>query len=729
MMKTGLGRYLVLTLVTIFSALSGALVRDAHAGAPPVDAGYAVAEIVTERQVIVPGDVFLGALRLTIDPNWHVYWINAGDSGLAPEIRWVDQQGFEFGAFRFPAPYEMPLEGLMNYGYKDELILPFEIRVPADLPTDGLVRLTANAGWLICEDICIPEEAELFLTLELGESPVEDAAGMDVIARALSQIPVELAGTASYQTQDGVYLLDISAPALALAAKTAANARFYPYGHEILHPAPQSPQWGPAGVRLTLTAAPGFAIPEEGLKGVLVLDPTEPDGIRAAYEIIARLGPAQEGVSGLPFAAAANKGSGGGSGLALGMLGWMTLIGSALLGGLILNLMPCVLPVLSIKAVGLTQAAAHDAAMLRHHGLAYAAGVVLSFIVLAGLLVALRAAGEQVGVGFQLQQPALVAVLALVMFVVGLNLLGVFEIGSAFAGAGQGLTEKPGAAGAFFTGVLAAVVGAPCIGPFLGAAAGVAVTQPAPIVLALFGLIGLGMSLPFLVLSFVPALARRIPRPGAWMNTFKQAMAFPMFGAALWLLWVLAGQTEGSGAVLALIAGMLLIGFAFWLVGISKGRLARVVGAAVLLVGLAAPVAFAARDLGSGPVPDVLVTAEVEGFEAGVWSPEAVAEARAAGKGVFVDFTARWCVTCQVNKRTTLSRPDVQAAMAEANVVFLEADWTNRDDAIAKELALHGRAGVPLYLFYAPGTAGEEPVILPQVLSPAFVIERVSAKS
>ncbi len=369
--------------------------------------------------------------------------------------------------------------------------------------------------------------------------------------------------------------------------------------------------------------------------------------------------------------------------------------------------MPCVLPVLTIKAAGLVHTA-HNPKESRAHGLAYLGGVVVCFAAIGGILIALRAAGEQAGLGFQLQYPPITAFFALVMFAVGLNLLGVFEMGGSLMGVGSGLAERGGTSGAFFTGLLAAFVGAPCVGPFMAPAFATALAQPAPVVMAVFVVVGIGLAAPFVLLSFTPAFAKVLPKPGRWMETFRQVLAFPMFITVLWLLWVLAGQS-GPDGIIAVLAGGIALGFGIWLAKkIGQGTAGRIVASLVILAAFVVP-----------SVSTTWLKAEASTeISANAWSPEKVAELQAEGRVIFVDFTARWCVTCQFNK-TALHDASVARAFTDLNVAFLEADWTNKDKVIASELAKHGAAGVPLYLVYP--ASGAAPQKLDQILTPGMI--------
>lgn len=700
----------------ILSWLFVATVQPARA--EPVDAGHAVAEIISERSTIVPGDRFLAALKLVMDEHWHVYWRNAGDAGIPPSIRWTDPAGATTGEFYWPAPHTIPLEGLMNYGYGEEVVLPFEVVVPADLQPGEALTMSGTGEWQICLDICIWESADLTLILPIGETPVSNEISAASISAALAASPQEIAGAGHVERDGANFRLGVEDQTFAAVLKSASNVRFYPFNHEIEHFPEQPLAVSDKGGVLTLEA--GFLAPEGAapLEGVVVVEQT--GGDRPAFHIVAQPGAIPDGLGATPFTpkqAAAPVAPGAGFGQILVWLGF------GLLGGLILNLMPCVLPVLSIKANGLMHAAHEGDHSIRTHGLAYFAGVVLCFIAIGAVMLMLRAAGEQAGLGFQLQYPPIVLGLAFLMFLIGLNLLGVYEIGTSLSNTGAGLAQKKGGAGAFFTGLLAAIVGAPCVGPFLAASLGAVVTsQPAWVVMAFMIAMGAGMASPFLALSFFPALARAMPKPGRWMETVKQFLAFPMFLTAVGLMWVFAGQAGADMTMLAL-AGIVAAMFGIWLLKRFSGAIGKGLGAAALIAGLIAPVVLSAGAAAPAAVSASAAVAVEGEVEHAAWTPEKLAELRAQGRPVFVDFTARWCVTCQFNKKTALQTREVEAAFIENDVVFLTADWTNRDDIIAAELAAHGRAGVPLYLFYPPNS--DAPVTLPQLLRPQSVIKEI----
>jgi thiol:disulfide interchange protein len=682
------------------------------ANAQPVKTGHAEASLIAERAAAAPGDQFLGALKLDLEGGgWHVYWKNVGDSGLPPQIEWTLPEGVTIGDFVWPAPHAIPLATLMNYGYEHQLVLPFQITLPPSYKAGDTLELNGHATWLICLETCIPEEANVTLRVPVGAAPRENAEASALISASLAATPQPLSGAAAVErTTDGFRIAAIDAD-MAAAMKTAAAVRFFPDGHELVHAAPQAIQYGADGVTFDVTASEYAPKGQTPLSGAVVIDAK--DGARKAWLVNAEPGALPAGATGAKF-------GGAGGGASLGLVALVSLLGAAFLGGLVLNLMPCVLPVLSIKAAGLVHTA-HDPKQARAHGIAYTIGVLVCFAAIGAILAALRIAGEQAGLGFQLQYPPMVAIFALLMFAVGLNLLGVFEIGGSLMNVGGGLAEKGGTQGAFFTGVLAAFVGAPCVGPFMAPAVGVAISQPWPVVIGVFLVIGLGLAAPFLVLSFTPALARLLPKPGKWMATFRQVLAFPMFLTAIWLLWVLGGQTGADGVILV-IAGAVLLAFGIWLAGkIGANAFGKVAAGLVIVAALIGPAALSnslSAPAGEGETMSVAGATVSE-----PWSPERVAQLRSENRVIFVDFTARWCATCQVNKRIALDSEAVRSAFADYNVAFLIADWTNRDSVIAAALAEHDRAGVPLYLVYP--ASGDEPAVLPQILSSSLVVKAI----
>ena len=664
---------------------------------------HARVSLVADAKAAVPGSTLWAAVVLDQDSGWHTYWRNPGDAGEATQIAWTLPDGWRAGGIDWPVPRRLPLGPIMNYGYEGRAVLPVPISIPAGAKPGAPAHLSAKVDYLICAEVCVPGEAIAQLDLPVAAGPAApDPAGHAIIQSALANTPRQGAVTATFQANGGAVRLSVAGSALAGA--DAANAYFFPYDSSAIDQAkPQTIERGPRG--LTLALAPGAAFsgktPSQ-LAGALVI-------AGRGYDLAASAGPPLAGTSGQAVSASAAAPAG-----ALGL--WLAMA-YAFVGGLILNLMPCVFPILSMKAAALA-GHSEDRAQARVQALAFLGGVVVSFLVLAGALLVLRAAGSAVGWGFQLQSPTLVALLALVMLAAALNLSGLFELGTSLQGLGGGLAARGGAIGAVFTGVLAVVVAAPCTAPFMGPALGYALTQPATFAMAVFLALGLGFAAPFTLVAFTPALIRLLPRPGAWMAVFRKAMAFPMYAAAAWLAWVLA-QQSGAAGLARLLAAAVVLALAAWLFGLSQER--RAAGRAAPVLGGAAFLSL----IGAGLVAAAPLGASA--LTAQPWSPQAVAQARAAGHPVLVNFTAAWCVTCQVNERVAFSNPSVARAFHKANAVYLVGDWTNRDAAIGQALQAQGRIGVPLYLLY--DAKGDAPTVLPQLLTPQAVARALEQAS
>lgn len=683
-------RFLLPFLLALLVAPPSALAADASAATDHVKA-----RLVSSQAAVAPGQRFTVALEQDIKAHWHTYWRNPGDSGQATTLAWT---GAEAGPIQWPKPAVQPIGPLVNYGYEGRVALLMDLTVPADASVGGRFKPVAEVRWLVCKDVCIPEQVTLGLDLAVAAAgqPGPDAAQIDEWRRAVPQ-------PAPFAVQ-----LKAAPQGVQMAGPTAGVTQAYFFADAwgaVAHSAPQALKAGADGWTLDLPAGDDPLAAGKPLSGVIVLTTAAGEQawtVSAAMPEGAGKGPGPADLAAPADAPAAPP---------VADLGLLPALALALLGGLILNLMPCVFPVLSIKALALVNKGDHKA-----EGLAYTAGVLASFAVLAAVLIALRAGGQQVGWGFQFHSPVFVGVVAYLLFIVGLNLSGLFDIGGGFTGIGSSLATRQGLAGSFFTGVLAAVVATPCTAPFMGAALAFALAQPAAVMLAVFLALGLGLALPFLILAFWPAAQRWLPRPGVWMDTFKQALAFPMYGAVVWLLWVLAQQAGPDGVALVLI-GLVLIAFGLWWRNAS-GRSA--VGTAAALAGV-----VLALGLSSGikPVGAAAPAAGSAAYEP--YSAERLAELRGQNKPVFVNMTASWCISCLVNERVALSRPEVAEAFAKAGVVYLKGDWTREDPAITAVLKAHGRSGVPLYLYYAPGASQAQ--VLPQILTPGLVIEAVSS--
>ena len=695
-----------------FLTLLFALFFVAPAAAQVDDLPKVHARLIAEHDAVAPGGTVTIAFEQVIRPGWHTYWLNPGDVGQPTTLDWSLPAGWKGAALQWPYPIRLPVGGFMDFGYEGKVWLLSEVTAPPAATPGSTVTLSAKVSWLVCKEVCIPEEATLTLPIAVGTSLATPHAADFAAARA--RLPTPSPWATRYRMANG---LDLYVAARPLITAHPVSANFFPFDNgAVVGTAPQTLGFASDGI--VLRTQPGNAFVKKGgaLKGVLVLKSS--DGSTQAIEISALPGPVPAaqfdtpaaGPLGLPPIDAG--GPGAVAALLLAML-------FAFLGGLILNLMPCVLPILAMKAFALSSQAGRDRAEAVRESFAYGAGAILSFVGLGGLLIALRAGGDAIGWGFQLQEPVIVAGFALLMLGVGLNLSGVFEI--AGFGGGDHLTRRRGEAGSFFTGVLAVAVAAPCTAPFMAAALGYALTQPAIFALAIFLMLGLGFAAPFVLIGISPMLMRALPRPGAWMLRFKQALAFAMYGTAAWLVWVVAQQT-GANGVAAVLAAAVAIGFGAWIWGVSRSYSprGRGIGALATLIVLVVALSFLAL-LKSAPAQSASIN--VTGIPSEPYTAARLASLRADKRAVFVNATAAWCITCLVNDEAALSRDRVRQVFAQKHIAYIVADWTRRDPAITALLAVHGRSGVPLYLYYAPGAA--QPLVLPQILTENEVLAAI----
>lgn len=691
---------LIAWIIAIATAWGAFSIPLSPAWANPVQ-NKVQAQLVSEVKTIQPGTPFWVALHFKIRPGWHTYWQNPGDSGIRPTIDWSLPTGIKAGEIVWPHPERLPVEPLMNFGYKNEVYHLIEIVPNPDLSNNSPTTLRARASWLVCEVECIPEEATLDLTLPVSaKPPLPNESWTAAFDQTLQAVPKQLPWTAVVKMNAEQMELHVDIPNI--RAGQIEKVTFFPYEDGVItNAAEQKVAFGDDG--LTLSLERGYQTELDTLNGVLVIQ-EKLDGQTATQAFSIQ---AQAGTAAAPSNTASAE-----ENTPL----WQALL-FALLGGVILNLMPCVFPVLSLKALSIARTAQQSPRQARLHGIAFSAGVLTSFVTLASLLIALRAIGQQIGWGFQLQSPVFVTLMTYILFAVGLSLSGVFMVGSSWMGIGQGLATKSGYTGEFFTGVFATVMATPCTAPFMATAVGVALTQSAPIAIAIFATLGFGLALPYLVLSFTPAWRRRLPKPGAWMETFQQLLAFPMYAAAAWLIWVLTQQT-GTNGLAAALTGIIFISFAAWLhqkTGTLRSFRRRL-GLLGALLALGAAITSASL-IGSAPTP-IQVNSGL------AWEPYAVerlANLRSSGKPVFVNFTASWCISCMVNERVALDQPEVVAAFQEKGVTLLKADWTNRNSTITQALRTFGRSGVPLYVLYPSVTEKAEPIVLPQVLTTSVV--------
>lgn len=698
-------------------AASGFAVASLALAQAPAPAERKVqAALIAPTTAFLPGKPFVVGLRQQIAPHWHTYWINPGDSGEPTRLTWELPPGFTASAIQWPIPEAIRVGPLMNYGYSDRLLLPVTITPPADY--DGAsVTLKAKAEWLVCEKICIPEDQVVTLTLAKAAPgaalpPSTDATAFETTRRAM---PVKLDWPVSATLAGKRITLSVTAPALDRQRIKSAEFFAEKWG-AVDHPAPQKLKWTKDGFTLELSGGE-LASPSQmpHIGGVLVLtEKLDGRDVRQGFSVSAPVKAAAAGTASTPGAVeSGGVPDGVGSGIAL----WQAIL-FAFLGGAILNLMPCVLPILSLKVMALAR---HGGGEARRGGIAYLAGVMVSFTVLAALLIGLRMAGEQLGWGFQFQSPTFVLAMIALFFALGLSMSGVFDIGGNLVGAGENLTHRAGLSGSFFTGVLATVAATPCTAPFMGAAIGYALTRPAIETVLVLEALGIGFALPIVLLSFSGAVARLLPKPGAWMETLKQVLAFPLYATVAWLVWVLSIQTGSSGV---LAAGVLLVG-----VGLAAWWLGRPVGSPWLRTGVAAAMALAvfATAMSLTGAPQTTNTAAaparpgVEMGDAVPYSAQRVAELRRQGKAVFVNFTAAWCISCKVNERIALSTDGFRRGLDQYGITYVKGDWTNKNDEIAQVLRSFGRAGVPLYLLY-PADPSAKAVVLPQLLTEAMVL-------
>ena len=663
----------------------------------PVDTGKVNASLVSSHDVVPPGGRFHIALRTELDPHWHTYWRNPGDSGEPVHVEWKVSEGVTIGDIHWPLPQTLATGPIINYGFEGTPLFPVEFTVPATAEPGSVMIFDADFYYLVCKDVCIPEQGKASLPIKVGSAEIDTRWDGEIKA-ALAATPKAGKITGGIKKSgDNVIIGVENIPASA----DLSAAHFFPYDQGVLgHSQAQIVTIGKQGLEISTLAEYLWDedLPET-FSGVLAFSK---NGERIGQEVTLNVGQTVD--IGLAATTTAGKTAIGGVTL------WTAIIG-ALIGGLILNLMPCVFPVISIKALSIAKSAHGERAAIKREAWLYTAGVIATFLLLTFILLAFKAGGSEIGWGFQLQSPKVVGVLAVLLFVIGLNLLGLFEFGTGLQNTGSELTQKSGAAGSFFTGALAVVVATPCTAPLMAGAVGYALASPALITLAVFMALAIGFALPFLLIAYVPGLLSKLPKPGPWMERFKEILAFPMFAAAIWLVWVLSLQA-GEDGVLYVLAAMLAAGFAIWCLK-RTGGLAKAFAAVAILAAIALPISTYPKQVN-------LV------HETDAWSSARVSELQAEGRSIFVDFTAAWCVTCKVNEKVVLDQERTKKLFQDTNTAFLIADWTNKNDVIAQELAKYGRAGVPLYLVYNQNSVSPE--ILPQVLTYDVIRDAIAGK-
>jgi len=700
--------------------------KNPHAAA---DAAHLHVELLVPENSLVKGAKPNPAgLYFKLEPGWHIYWQNAGDSGEPPHVKWTLPDGISTSPLQFPAPKRLPLGPLMDFGYENEVVFPFSIQV-ARTAKSGPADLHAKVDWLVCREVCIPGKAELDLIRNVSERPANSIlSGSDaaLIKRFTAQIPkLPPSGfKAVFQPAGSGFRVLIT------TGRRETTAEFFPADQNVLdNPAPQNLTPTSKGLILDLKKDANLTANPVQLQGVLELSGG------SAFDLVALPGVVPGAAHASVAMAAANEAASPSAPVAAqqsfqqssspiaprapvsSASELLKASGLAFLGGLLLNLMPCVFPVLFIKGLALVRSGSEERHVLRAHGFVYAAGILVSFWALVGALVALRAAGSHLGWGYQFQSPIFLALMASLLFFLGLSLAGQFEIGLTLTSAGGSLAAKQGYAGSFFTGVLAVIVATPCTAPLMGAAIGYALQQSVAVTFAVFSALALGLAAPYVALTLQPTWTRFLPRPGVWMDLLKQATAIPIFATVIWLAWVLA-QAYGATILATLLACLLLVAIAGWFLGRWPATRWATAVASIILLGVIAVSVFTPAKLAATAPVSSMPSAQ------GMWEPwsaEEVSRYQSQSRPVFVDFTASWCLSCQVNERVALSRPEVQKAFADANVALLRADWTQHDDAIGQALASLGRSGVPAYALYLPGE--KSPRLLPEVLTPGIVTE------
>lgn len=669
------------------------------------------AELVAHApQGVEAGKPLWLGLQIEHQPDWHTYWKNPGDSGLPTTLTWQLPAGVTAGEIAWPTPAKLPVGPLMNYGYKGKVLLPVPATVTSAFAGNTL-EIKLSAQWLVCKDVCIPQQGDFALSVPARASTALHGAAFDA---AWATVPEAVAGAkAQAELVDGAKTLRVSVSGLPAALQGQALAFFAETAGVIEPAAKVDARWDGSVWRADVPVAyQRFESPAQ-MNAVLVA-PGAKAGVQVGFAIAGSWPAIVAPGAAPPQAALPAPPPAPGLSFGLALL-------FALVGGALLNLMPCVFPILSLKLLGFA-GHAHSRRALLEGGIAYSAGVVLSFVALAALLLLLRAGGEQIGWGFQLQSPVFVAALAVLFTVIALNLAGLFEFGTLLPSTLATARLRHPLADSALTGVLAVAVASPCTAPFMGAALGLAFTLPAVQALSLFATLGLGMALPYLAASAWPRVAQAMPRPGVWMATFKTAMAFPMLATVVWLAWVL-GQQTGNDGVVALLGVLVALAFALWAWGrIDSGRIGRAVWSTSGVVLLGAVLTWALPSWREASAATSVASLDDRWQP---WSRERVAALNAEGRTVFVDFTAAWCVTCLVNKRTTLGDAAVLADFDARRVALMRADWTRRDAAISDELSRLGRHGVPVYALYKPGQA--MPTLLPELLSPQLVRDALAA--
>jgi thiol:disulfide interchange protein DsbD len=640
-------------------------------------------DIYPSHNAIMTGEPFEIAIQQTIRNGWHTYWYNAGDSGEPLSIEWDPPKDVMVSDLKFPTPKKIYYDPLVNYGYEGAPIYLQNITLSDNYKGDTLT-LNGEAFWLVCEEICIPESQDIAIEIPVAENQSE--INKNIFKSARAAMPQQVDWPAQLSQYEGQAVLTLNVPKTLFNQFT--DVEIFPY------------DWGV----MATTATAISDINED--EGTVTLSQTYGD--RDIAELINPRFVLKTGNASYEVAAETDTIM---SIVPEGAPSLILVLFFAFVGGIILNLMPCVFPVLSMKALSLVKLSGQERKHAKASGLAYTAGVVVSFLAIAATLLILREGGEAIGWGFQLQNSYVITALAALLFLVSLNLFGFFEFGNKLSGVGSSFASGSSIRASFFTGVLACLVATPCTAPFMATALGYAIIQPSIIALTIFAMLGFGLAFPYLILCFLPQTQRFLPKPGAWMERFRQFLAFPMLASVIWLIWVLAKQS-GDMALLYILSLLLSLAFVIWLFKTHAGKW--------LKIGLTALIALLL----------IIYSAHLSKPETAAYEDFTRAKLEQTltdnpGQPIFVNMTAAWCITCLVNERTSLNTDQVKQAFIDNNVIYMKGDWTNRNEDISLYLESYGRNGVPLYVYY--GRANEDGVrpqgqILPQILTPNILL-------
>ena len=644
--------------------------------------GQSSVTLLTESNQVGGEETLLVGLEFNLSPGWHTYWENPGDSGEGASIKWNLPSGFKASTILWPGPKRIPVEPLMTYGYEDKALLLTEIKSPKEFSNP--VKISAKINWLTCKDICIPQEGQVDMTLIKGPKVANQFTSK--LKEVALTVPKNFPSPYRVSVINEKIFLQFEKE----GSRNISEAYFFPNEYGLInYTADQKLERNDNSFSLELSSAE-VQLKTNTLKGVLKL---KVDGIKEFYTLD------------LPLEKNTNN--------PLVTISLLTAIIFAFLGGIILNAMPCVFPILSIKILSFIEQSQGSKEKLFHHGLVFSAGVLTTFLAVSALLIFLRASGEAIGWGYQLQSPWVVSLLIYLFVVIGIVFMGNIVLGSSFGNLGTLVQNQKDLTSSFFTGVLAVIVASPCTAPFMGPALGLALLQPGLKSIVIFLALGIGFSLPYLILSIYPQLLSKLPKPGEWMQTLKQIMAFPMWASALWLAWVLSSQVDMQ-SVFAVLLGALLIALGLWLMEKTQNS-ASILRRLTLIFSLGLMI-FSIWLL---PIASDNNSPSLENEE-NAFSVQKLNSLRSEQKMVFLNFTADWCITCKVNEAIALNQEKVKKILDEKNIIYLKADWTRKDPEIASMLASYGRTGVPLYLLFP---SQGDPIILPELLTEDLLLD------